>query len=90
MHNPVLLDETLSALINNPVGLYVDATFGRGGHSQALLDRLDELERVIEEARHTKRCRTHESEQSCACIREGEEGSMYNMVRKNSRTRSLT
>jgi 16S rRNA (cytosine1402-N4)-methyltransferase len=40
MHEPVLLSEALDALAIQPEGLYVDGTFGRGGHSRAILDRL--------------------------------------------------
>jgi 16S rRNA (cytosine1402-N4)-methyltransferase len=39
-HLPVLLDEVMENLITKPDGNYVDATFGRGGHAQAILDRL--------------------------------------------------
>ena len=39
-HNPVLLRESISALITNPEGLYADATFGGGGHSRAILEAL--------------------------------------------------
>lgn len=40
-HVPALLDETLEALQIAPSGTYVDATFGGGGHSRAILSRLD-------------------------------------------------
>lgn len=40
-HKAVLLTETIDALVTNPGGKYIDATFGRGGHSRALLARLD-------------------------------------------------
>ena len=41
MHKPVLLQEAMEHLVTDPAGHYVDATFGRGGHSGALLQRLD-------------------------------------------------
>jgi 16S rRNA (cytosine1402-N4)-methyltransferase len=46
-HQPVLLAEALSALAPKPRGIYVDATFGRGGHSRALLEKLAPQGRVI-------------------------------------------
>ena len=39
-HNPVLLKESVEGLNINPEGLYVDVTFGGGGHSRAILDKL--------------------------------------------------
>ena len=39
-HVPVLLEETLQALAIKEDGIYVDATYGRGGHAQGILDRL--------------------------------------------------
>lgn len=39
-HIPALLPQTLDCLDINPSGIYVDATFGGGGHSRAILDRL--------------------------------------------------
>lgn len=38
-HIPVLLHETVSALCVQPSGIYVDGTFGRGGHSRQLLQQ---------------------------------------------------
>ncbi|MEK6662889.1 MAG: 16S rRNA (cytosine(1402)-N(4))-methyltransferase RsmH [Pseudomonadota bacterium] len=46
-HVPVLLIEAVDALNVKPDGVYVDATFGRGGHSQAILARLGEQGRLI-------------------------------------------
>jgi len=39
-HNPVLLQETVEGLNIKPDGVYVDVTFGGGGHSREILDRL--------------------------------------------------
>ena len=39
-HTPVLLSESIAALAIQPSGVYVDATFGGGGHSQAILQNL--------------------------------------------------
>ncbi len=46
-HIPVLLAESVSALITNPDGTYADATFGGGGHTAAILSRLNGDGRVI-------------------------------------------
>jgi 16S rRNA (cytosine1402-N4)-methyltransferase len=40
MHQPVLLTETIEALLSSHDGSYLDATFGRGGHTLGLLERL--------------------------------------------------
>lgn len=63
-HNPVLLKETVDGLNIQPDGVYVDVTFGGGGHSQEILSRLgpsgklfafdqdvDALENVIDDQR---------------------------------------
>ncbi len=65
-HNPVLLKESIDALITNPDGVYVDVTFGGGGHSREILKRLspkgklysfdqdlDALNNTIEDERFT-------------------------------------
>jgi 16S rRNA (cytosine1402-N4)-methyltransferase len=46
-HIPVLVEEVLSALALRPEGLYVDATFGRGGHTARILGALGAQGRVI-------------------------------------------
>ncbi|WP_395070875.1 16S rRNA (cytosine(1402)-N(4))-methyltransferase RsmH [Paraburkholderia silvatlantica] len=46
-HRTVLLDEAVNALITRADGVYVDGTFGRGGHSRAILGRLGEAGRLI-------------------------------------------
>nr|WP_314494837.1 16S rRNA (cytosine(1402)-N(4))-methyltransferase RsmH [uncultured Chryseobacterium sp.] len=39
-HNPVLLKQSVDDLVTNPDGIFVDCTFGGGGHSKEILDRL--------------------------------------------------
>src|SRR2546430_540978 len=47
MHQRVLLNEAIDALAIRPEGTYVDGTFGRGGHSRAILERLGPQGRLI-------------------------------------------
>ena len=46
-HNPVLLKESIIGLNINPNGIYVDATFGGGGHSTEILNKLNSSGRLI-------------------------------------------
>lgn len=46
-HLPVLLDETVAALAVKPDGIYVDGTFGRGGHARAVLAQLSDEGRLL-------------------------------------------
>ncbi|QAR30083.1 16S rRNA (cytosine(1402)-N(4))-methyltransferase RsmH [Ornithobacterium rhinotracheale] len=41
-HKPVLFDECVDALVQTPGGVYVDCTFGGGGHSHGILKKLNE------------------------------------------------
>ena len=40
-HTPVLLKESIDGLNIHPDGVYLDCTFGRGGHSQEILKKLN-------------------------------------------------
>ncbi len=46
-HVPVLVEEAVAALVERPGGVYVDGTFGRGGHARALLARLGADGRLV-------------------------------------------
>ena len=46
-HIPVLLDESVSGMNIQPGGIYVDVTFGGGGHSKEILNRLDHTGRLL-------------------------------------------
>lgn len=46
-HVPVLLQQVIDGLKINPSGIYVDCTFGGGGHSKAILDKLNNEGKLI-------------------------------------------
>ena len=46
-HTPVLLQECIDGLHIQPTGIYVDCTFGGGGHSKSILQQLNENGRLI-------------------------------------------
>ena len=46
-HIPALLTESIEGLVTKPDGIYVDVTFGGGGHSRAIMDRLSSNGRLV-------------------------------------------
>lgn len=46
-HETVLLNEAVDALVTDEAGVYIDGTFGRGGHSRLALQRLSPLGKLI-------------------------------------------
>lgn len=66
-HQSVLLQESIDGLAIKADGIYVDGTFGRGGHSQAILQQLNESGRLIaidkdqEAIDHAKKHFSHDS-----------------------------
>ena len=46
-HNPVLLQESINLLVNNKDGIYIDGTFGGGGHSKHILKKIDNNGKLI-------------------------------------------
>ena len=47
LHLPVMLEQALQLLNINPDGIYIDGTFGRGGHSNAILNKLSAKGKLI-------------------------------------------
>ena len=47
LHSPVLLEESIDFLITNTSGKYIDATFGRGGHSKKILESISKDGRLL-------------------------------------------
>ncbi len=47
LHTPVLLNEAIEGLNIQPNGIYIDATFGEGGHSRAIMEKLSNDGRLI-------------------------------------------
>ncbi|MCO6414209.1 MAG: 16S rRNA (cytosine(1402)-N(4))-methyltransferase RsmH [Thiogranum sp.] len=47
LHRPVLLDQVLDSLQVRPGGLYIDGTFGRGGHAAVILEKLGTEGRLL-------------------------------------------
>ena len=50
MHETVLLREAVEALVTARDGVYVDGTFGRGGHSRAILEQLGPAGQLLDRA----------------------------------------
>ena len=46
-HDPVLLQESINLLINNKSGIYLDGTFGGGGHSKYILEKINDNGKLI-------------------------------------------
>ena len=46
-HTPILLKESVANLISDPDGLYLDCTFGRGGHTKKILDKLSSKGQLV-------------------------------------------
>ena len=72
-HNPVLLKDSVDALIINESGIYVDCTFGGGGHSREILNRLDQNGKLFS------------FDQDVDAIRNKMEGSRFELVEQNFR-----
>ncbi len=70
-HIPAMLKETIEGLAIKPNGVYVDVTFGGGGHSRAI------LERMKEEGRRTERIKTEGEGKRTDGKRKEEEGHLY-------------
>ncbi len=86
-HSPVLLHEAVDALSVRPEGIYVDATFGRGGHSREILRRLGPSGRLLAIDRDPEA--VSEGRKLAACdprlvIEHAEFSSLASLVRRHS------
>lgn len=68
-HTPVLLDESVSALISSTSGTYADATFGGGGHTSEILRRLSPEGRVVSFDRDSDAIRNRPKDSRLTLIR---------------------
>lgn len=83
MHISVLLHEAVDALAIKPDGVYVDATFGRGGHSRLILSRLGEHGRLIALDRDPVAVKSGEAiEDKRFCIRHGSFSQLRQIVQE--------
>jgi 16S rRNA (cytosine1402-N4)-methyltransferase len=73
-HSPVLLHESLEELNIDPAGIYVDVTFGGGGHSREILKRLNESGKLFA------------FDQDPDAVRNAPNDSRFTLIRENFRT----
>lgn len=73
-HSPVLLHESLEELNIDPAGIYVDVTFGGGGHSREILKRLNENGKLFA------------FDQDPDAVRNVPDDSRFTLIRENFRT----
>jgi 16S rRNA (cytosine1402-N4)-methyltransferase len=66
-HIPVLLNEAIDAIAIDADGIYVDGTFGRGGHARALLARLSPRARVVGFDKDPQAVAAAQSDPVCGC-----------------------
>jgi 16S rRNA (cytosine1402-N4)-methyltransferase len=90
-HTPVLLDEVLAGLNLRPDGCYCDATFGRGGHTAAILAQLGPAGRVIAIDRDPDaiRAAARFSDESRLTVVKGSFGRLAELVRESGLQREL-
>ena len=65
-HRPVMLREVLDGLVLRADGLYVDCTFGRGGHSAAILEHLGAEGRLLALDKDPEAVASQEARRLCA------------------------
>lgn len=86
-HLPVLLNEVIENLAIKPDGIYVDATFGRGGHSRAILSHLNLNGRLFafdKDQEAVNYALQHFSADERFCIQQGSFIELKNILNKNN------
>ncbi len=86
-HQPVLLNEVIANLAIQPDGVYLDATFGRGGHAQAILNQLAPTGRLLamdKDPEAVAYARTHFSSDKRFMIQHGSFAEMTQFIAKQN------
>jgi 16S rRNA (cytosine1402-N4)-methyltransferase len=86
-HQAVLLSEVLQGLAIKPDGIYIDATFGRGGHSRAILDQLSSAGQLLAIDKDLSACayaKQHFADDSRFSIQHGSFTQLINFVTQNN------
>ena len=86
-HHPVLLNEVIENLAIQPDGVYLDATFGRGGHAQAILKQLGPEGRLLamdKDPEAVAYARTHFADEKRFMIQHGSFAEMGRWVAKQN------
>jgi len=86
-HTTVLRAEAVTALVQNTDGFYVDGTFGRGGHSEAILDSLSSKGRLLAIDKDPEACawaRLHFAKDERFVIERGSFEDLTQMVERQS------
>jgi len=84
-HIPAMLNETIEGLAIKPDGIYVDVTFGGGGHSRAILAKLHELEDLRFKISNLESGHLYSFDQDADALQNAIEDAQWTFVHSNFR-----